>query len=517
MRKKGIFLLVLWGAVIIAFPATAQDFQPNVRVDDGSYASTRHLSGLTSTPHGDLFCVWSDNSSGGAENVYVSRSTDGGRSWSSPFRLNDNFYSEASCPSITSDDSGNLYVAWLTGPDSSKIFFTCSRNNGNRWLVPNVRVDDGTASSKRSPDITVDQQENLFVVWCDNRRGNCFDVFSSSSSSWGLSWSGPDVMVNDGAAASFRGHPAITAWGDGQVGVIWADDREAGEVDIYFAHSGDSGRTFSTPNLRVNSEVPGDKLSPDIVYHDGTIYVVYSNRTGEVNGDIYFNRATDLGHTWLEAEVMVNAAGDNHAVSPRIVVPSRDDIGIVWAVDLYESSFYDLFFSRSHSNGDSWSHPWQVNDDGQGSFQHGQPALAFNLEAGASISFFDYREGKPHIYFASEMTTGVSGGESKSYLFPPEISLIGNFPNPFNSTTEIIYRLSPPWSSSKHSLRVYDLTGRLIRTLLDGQVSGKSAGGVKRISWDGRDDHGEQVDSGLYFLKLECGRIDQTGKTVFIK
>jgi len=238
---------------------------------------------------------------------------------------------------------------------------------------------------------------------------------------------------------------------------------------------------------------------------------------GGSNPRLSWKCSTDLGHTWLEAEVMVNAAGDTHAVSPRIVVPSRDDIGIVWAVNLYDASFYDLFFSRSHSNGDSWSHPAQVNDDGQGSFQHGEPALGFNLEAGASISFFDYRDGEPHIYFASETTTGVSDGYSKSYLFPPEISLVGNFPNPFNSTTEIIYQLSPPRSSSKHSLRVYDLTGRLIRTLLDGQVSGNSAGGVKQVSWDGRDDHGGQVDSGLYFLKLECGTLEQTGKTVFIK
>jgi len=510
-------LLLFWGAVILTSSLGAQDFEPNVRVDDGGYAPNRYFSDLTSTPEEELFCVWSDNSSGGAENVYVSKSTDGGMSWSLPFQLNDNLYSQASHPSITSDHLGNLYVVWLTGPDSTKIFFTCSRNNGNRWLMPNVRVDDGTISTKGPPDIAVDLEGNLFVVWGDDRRGGCLDVFSSFSGNWGLSWSDPDLMVNDEASVSFRAHPAISAWGEGQIGVVWADDREAGDINIYFAHSGDSGRTFSSPNYRVNSGIPGDQMSPDIGYHDGTIYVVYSNRTSGVNCDVYFNRSTDLGHTWLQAEVMVNPSGDNDAVSPGIAVVSEGDIGIVWAVNLYNFSLYDLFFSRSGNNGDTWSRPSQVNDDGQGLFQHGEPVLVFNPEVRASISFFDCREGEAHVYFASERTTGVSDDDSKSYLSPGQTCWVESFPNPFNSTTQIIYRLPNLRSSSKHSLKIYDLTGRLVRTLFSGQISGNSAGTANQISWDSRDEGGQQVGSGLYFLKLECDKVEQTTKVVLIK
>jgi len=436
-------LLLFWGAVILTSSLGAQDFEPNVRVDDGGYAPNRYFSDLTSTPEEELFCVWSDNSSGGAENVYVSKSTDGGMSWSLPFQLNDNLYSQASHPSITSDHLGNLYVVWLTGPDSTKIFFTCSRNNGNRWLMPNVRVDDGTISTKGPPDIAVDLEGNLFVVWGDDRRGGCLDVFSSFSGNWGLSWSDPDL--------------------------------------------------------------------------DGTIYVVYSNRTSGVNCDVYFNRSTDLGHTWLQAEVMVNPSGDNDAVSPGITVVSEGDIGIVWAVNLYNFSLYDLFFSRSGNNGDTWSRPSQVNDDGQGLFQHGEPVLVFNPEVRASISFFDCREGEAHVYFASERTTGVSDDDSKSYLSPGQTCWVESFPNPFNSTTQIIYRLPNLRSSSKHSLKIYDLTGRLVRTLFSGQISGNSAGTANQISWDSRDEGGQQVGSGLYFLKLECDKVEQTTKVVLIK
>jgi len=296
MRAKAIVLSLFLGAVILTPSAGAQDFEPNVRVDDGSCAAFRCFSDLTSTPEGELFCVWPDNAGGGADNVYVSKSTNGGMSWSLPFQLNDNLYSQASCPSITSDDLGNLYVVWLTGPDAAKIFSTSSRNNG-----------------------------------------------------------------------------------------------------------------------------------------------------------------------------------------------------------------------------DTWSGPSQVNDDGRGLFQHGKPALAFNPEVGASVSFFDCREGEPHIYFASERTTGASDDDSKSHLSPRQVSWIESFPNPSNSTTKIIYRLPNLRSSSKHSLKIYDLTGRLVRTLFDHRVSRNFGGETGQISWDSRDDGGEQVGSGLYFVRLECDEMKQTTKVVLIK
>lgn len=505
-------LWMLWGSLILILSANAQIFDPNVRVDDGSSASSRHLSDLTSTPEGNLFCVWSDNSSG-ADNVYVSKSPDGGQSWSSPFRLNDNQQPRASSPSITSDDSGNLYVVWLAGPDSTRILFTCSRNNGNRWLTPNVRVDDGTTSIKSSPDIAVDREDNIFVVWRDKRRGDGFDIYSSHSGNWGFSWSEPDLRVSDNEPVTFRDHPALCAWGDGQLAAVWADDREVGDVNIYFAHSSDSGNSFSIPNLPVNSAIPGDQLRPDIAYHGGTIYVTYFNTTDLLNSDIYFNRSDDFGHSWLQSEVMVNPVGETSAVDPKIAVSSPENVGVAWAVNLYHASTFDLFFSRSHTNGDTWSEALQVNDDGQGSYQHGEPALIFGPEAGVNISFFDYREGEPHIYFASEKTTGVPDGCAS----PKEIFLLGSYPNPFNSTAEIIYRLPRVGSSSKLSVRVFDPTGRLIRTLLDGETPRELGGGTNRICWDGKDNSGVPLSSGVYLLKLKCDRLEETLKITLIR
>ena len=69
-------------------------------------------------------------------------------------------------------------------------------------------------------------------------------------------------------------------------------------------------------------------------------------------------------------------------------------------------------------------------------------------------------------------------------------------PNPFNPRTTITYRIGatgPAW------LRIYDVSGRLISTLVDGVVEA----GTHEIAWDGRTADGKAAASGNYFLRLE--------------
>ena len=70
------------------------------------------------------------------------------------------------------------------------------------------------------------------------------------------------------------------------------------------------------------------------------------------------------------------------------------------------------------------------------------------------------------------------------------------YPNPMNPTTRIAYTLGR--ADERARLAVFDVTGRLIRTLLDDRV----AAGPHEVTWDGRDDAGRGVGSGLYFVRL---------------
>lgn len=91
------------------------------------------------------------------------------------------------------------------------------------------------------------------------------------------------------------------------------------------------------------------------------------------------------------------------------------------------------------------------------------------------------------------------------------ISLHQNTPNPFNPRTVIRYEL--PVDGLQTSLRIYDLRGSLVRTLVDGA----QPAGMNRASWDGRDESGRTVASGSYFYRLTVGGQSQTKKLMLLK
>jgi hypothetical protein len=82
--------------------------------------------------------------------------------------------------------------------------------------------------------------------------------------------------------------------------------------------------------------------------------------------------------------------------------------------------------------------------------------------------------------------------------FPENIVLYPNHPNPFNAQTMIEYALS---AAAPVRLLIFDMTGRLVRRLVDGVQQA----GSQRMIWDGRDEQGVVVSSGIYLVRLEAG------------
>ena len=102
-----------------------------------------------------------------------------------------------------------------------------------------------------------------------------------------------------------------------------------------------------------------------------------------------------------------------------------------------------------------------------------------------------------------------------AYEIPAETELLRNYPNPFNPETWIPYHLA---EDADVSLTIYDTTGRLVRTIDMGhQTAAKYDTRSKAIYWDGRNQFGEQVASGLYFYSLIAGDFSATRRMVILK
>jgi hypothetical protein len=89
-------------------------------------------------------------------------------------------------------------------------------------------------------------------------------------------------------------------------------------------------------------------------------------------------------------------------------------------------------------------------------------------------------------------------------------SLLGVHPNPFNPTTTVQFELASP---ARVRVRVYDVQGMLVRTLLDED----RAAGEHAINWDGRDNQGHALASGIYFMHMSAGLYQTTRKVVMLK
>ena len=109
----------------------------------------------------------------------------------------------------------------------------------------------------------------------------------------------------------------------------------------------------------------------------------------------------------------------------------------------------------------------------------------------------------------------VSVPEPFAGTVPGEFILAQNYPNPFNPTTQIQYGLP---EQSRVSITVYDVNGRVVAKLFQGD----QATGLHDVHWDGRNQQGDAVSTGVYFYKLEAVGIDgnsfiQTRKMLMLK
>jgi hypothetical protein len=94
---------------------------------------------------------------------------------------------------------------------------------------------------------------------------------------------------------------------------------------------------------------------------------------------------------------------------------------------------------------------------------------------------------------------------------PQKYALYQNTPNPFNPTT--IVRYDVPAGGGKVTLRIYDVGGRLVRTLVDGVESA----GRKAVTWHGLDNRGQKITTGVYFYRLAASEFEETRKMMLLQ
>jgi hypothetical protein len=108
------------------------------------------------------------------------------------------------------------------------------------------------------------------------------------------------------------------------------------------------------------------------------------------------------------------------------------------------------------------------------------------------------------------LTANVLPTGNEDGTLPLVTALNGNYPNPFNPETTVSFSLK---NSSKVSVDIYNILGQKVKTLVNDQLNA----GNHSYRWNGKDDSGHSVSSGIYFYKMNAGSYTATAKMVLMK
>ncbi len=271
-----------------------QGFSPNVRVNDDkkdrggeqgfmaddffdhSTGSTdeafQTLPCLAIGPDGTIFVAWQDYRRNQAD-MYFSKSTDGGKTFSPNVRVNDDVGRAGQLyPSLAVDKLGTVYLAWHDFRKGDQDIYFSTSVDGGKTFSPNLRInDDSGTAGQFNPSLAVDENGAVHIAWHDLRNEEA-DIYYAMSRDGGVTFS-RNVRVNDDREEAFQFHPSLGINGQGDIGIAW-DDYRNGHADIYFAKKKDKGSSFGE-NIRVNDDERSvDHLHASIAGTQGTAYVV---------------------------------------------------------------------------------------------------------------------------------------------------------------------------------------------------------------------------------------------------
>ena len=337
------------------------------------------------------------------------------------------------------------------------------------------------------------------------------------------------------------------------------------EFDWRLYYSNDYGQTVVVKNESIGGQLSGDATDGGlfVVVEDGLYFssdygasFVRKNTltalisSGTTPGEVYALRAchvyrsTDYGATFREVGYLIANRGIAVGAEPGEVYVMENP------GQIYYSSDYGTHFVRKDSLGieSFWISGGPVAGEVYVLATDGQ--LYFSSEYGANFAkkykfpsevalyfagmvagrnsgevfvyqYYTYMTGggEIYIYYSSDYgetfvryhpfsTSGVND-QIKGQV-PVEFKLFQNYPNPFNSETWISYTLP---GREKATLTIFNTNGQVVRRF----DCGMGTYGVQKVKWDGKDQGGATLPSGIYFYRLKAGVINKTRKAILLK
>lgn len=393
---------------------------------------------------------------------------------------------------VAATADGSQIVVWRQGAAGEKNAYVAGRiYRPDRTVARDgIRVSEqklqylGTAG--RPAAAASDSSGNFLVVWQEffNQTSRIYcRMFTPAGDSLDLGGGYRRELVGDEAnsGTTVRHNPAVTTDSAGGFLVLWVETQPGASDELY-------GRRLDRNGLSLGStfRVPGiDMASLPAVHIIGPerVVVAWQDTTGE--------------NTRVLAVQL-----DFHEVLGQVAAASTLEAGIPLLVHIQGNVNDSTAVAPDGS--------FRFINLTAGSYTLYLTAEGRRIEAG--IGSFTVPAGA-----GPQFNLGVVARLDETTL--PELPRAGtvflhqNVPNPFNPSTTVAFDLPGNDGSVQVVLAVYDLRGRLVRTLLSRELES----GTYSVQWNGEDQSGRRVASGVYFLRLTAGDVSRLRKLVLLK
>jgi hypothetical protein len=418
-------------------------------------------------------------------------------------------------------------------------------------FVDTITLPPEVATTAIWPHTAVDLNDNIHVVarQIPLIPGDPASMWYSLSNDLGQTFS-PWVLADD--SLLHESYDVQTSRNSGRVAISYAKavpwDFNSLNQDIHYVESTDFGVTWNFGNsINVTNFTPSDSLRafPNLstLYdNNDSLHLAFTLR--KVEGDSLFSCASlivhwskETGITIINSDPLIGWHCQSDTISSIIMAgspslginPSTGDLFCVFVGrppgDTSAAGFPngELFAARSSNMGLTWGSAVNLtNTPSPGCVlgecdDDGSPSLAEIVNDTLHIMYMNDKNAggslprtlNPVLYLkvpVDSITVGQEEEESSEFgLRIAEFGLKQNTPNPFNKLTAVSYELG---ATSHTTLQIYDLTGRLVETLVDENQEP----GVYQVEWDGSNQA-----SGVYFYKLRSSDFQSVKKVILLK
>lgn len=200
-----------------------------------------------------------------------------------------------------------------------------------------------------------------------------------------------------------------------------------------------------------------------------------------------------------------------------IMIPAGTSSMLHFDSHLYTEYIFDPVFVEVSTDGENWTALWQRSG------QHDiwkKEYISLSQYAGASIYLrFRLTDQSTHVELTDpgwtidniKVVSGIASSAEDQLGTPPlTMALYPNYPNPFNPETRISFALAIP---TDLTLEIFNIKGQKVRTL----ARGTYPAGAHNMTWNGRDDQGREVASGVYMYRLSATGYSKSMKMMLLK